>query len=164
MPNIHDSDGSSEVPILVRPITRADAGQVLTIQRAAFVSEAHIYGDPNQPALTQTLEQLEAELRDAKGFVAVQGERVVGAVRARENEGTLQIGRVAVAPDLQGEGIGRKLLDAIENDTDCSEAELFTGSLSEANIELYKDCGYREAERIEQGDGTAQVFMRKRLR
>ncbi|MBW1640069.1 GNAT family N-acetyltransferase [Microbacterium resistens] len=150
--------------IQIRRITPEDAGEVLTLQRAAFVSEALVYRDPDQPALTQTLEQVEAELRDAQGFVAVRANRILGAIRARERDGVLQIGRIAVAPDVQGEGIGRRLLEAIEADTDCAEAELFTGSLSEANIALYTDCGYREAERIDQGDGTAQVFLRKRLR
>ncbi|WP_448720991.1 GNAT family N-acetyltransferase [Microbacterium natoriense] len=150
--------------ITIRPISPSDAGEVLTLQRAAFVSEAQIYGDPDQPALTQSLEELEAELRTAKGVVAVLDRRIVGALRAREGDGLLQIGRIAVAPDVQGEGIGRRLLEAIENDTDCDEAELFTGSLSEANIALYESCGYRRSERIDQGDGTAQVFMRKRLR
>jgi len=148
----------------IRPITPEDAGQVLTLQRAAFVSEAQIYGDPDQPALTQTLAQLAAELRGARGFVATQDGRIVGALRATERDDLLQIGRIAVGPDVQGEGIGGRLLDAIESATTCSEAELFTGSLSEANIALYTSRGYREVERIDQGDGTAQVFLRKRLR
>ncbi len=65
---------------------------------------------------------------------------------------------------MQGEGIGRKLLDAAEKASDARESELFTGSLSEANIRLYESCGYEERERVPQGDGTAQVFLRKRLR
>jgi predicted N-acetyltransferase YhbS len=150
--------------VVIRPISPADAGEVLTVQRAAFVSEAAIYGDPDQPALTQTLAQLEAELQGAKGFVALVDDRIVGAIRATERDDVLQIGRIAVAPDMQGEGIGRRLLDAIEGATECASAELFTGSLSQANIELYTACGYRESERIDQGDGTAQVFMRKTLR
>ncbi len=149
--------------VVIRRIRRSDAGEVLTLQRAAFVSEALIYGDPDQPALTQKLEELEFELRDAQGFVAVIDDRIVGAIRAREADGVLQIGRIAVAPDVQGEGIGRRLLEAVEGDTACAEAELFTGSLSEANLALYESCGYRESDRIDQGDGTAQVFLRKPL-
>jgi len=148
----------------IRPVAPGDAGEVLTIQRAAFASEALIYADPDQPPLTQTLEQLEAELLRAQGFVAVMDGRIVGAIRGRESDGILQIGRIAVAPDMQGEGIGGMLLAAMEEKTSCREAELFTGSLSEANIALYSECGYRETERIDQGDGTAQVFMRKSLR
>ncbi len=150
--------------ITLHPISPDDAGEVLTLQRAAFLSEAQIYGDLQSPALTQTLEQLQAELADADGFVARAGHRIVGAIRARESEGTLLIGRIAIAPDIQGEGIGRLLLEAAEEASGAVEAELFTGSLSEANLRLYERCGYVEAERIDQGDGTAQVFLRKRLR
>lgn len=150
--------------VFLRPIHPADAGEVLTLQRAAFVSEAQIYGDPKQAPLTQTLEELEAELQDAGGFVAMIGDRVVGAIRTRESGDLLQIGRIAIAPDVQGEGIGSKLLAAAEENSACAEAELFTGSLSEANLRLYESSGYRESERIDNGDGTAQIFLRKRLR
>lgn len=145
-------------------ISVADAGEVLTIQRAAFVSEALIYGTVDMPPLTQTLEELEAELADADGWVARIGDRLVGAIRSREVDGVLLIGRIAIAPDMQGEGVGRTLLEAAEEHTTAEWAELFTGSLSEANIRLYERCGYSETERIDHGDGTAQVFMRKHLR
>lgn len=157
-------DEDLESAVVIAPITPDDAGEVLTIQRAAFVSEALIYNDPNMPPLVQTLAELEAELRDADGFVARIGPRLVGAIRTRESDGLLLIGRIAIAPDLQGAGIGRRLLDAAESHSTAMEAELFTGSLSEANIRLYERCGYRESHRIDEGDGTAQVFMRKRLR
>lgn len=149
--------------IRIEPIRASDAGEVLTIQRAAFVSEAQIYGSADMSPLTQTLEQLEAELADAVGWVARRRGRLVGAMRAREQDGLLLIGRIAIAPDVQGEGIGRRLLAAAEAATSAGEAELFTGSLSEANIRLYESCGYRETERVDQGDGTAQIFMRKDL-
>ncbi|AZS37259.1 hypothetical protein CVS47_01893 [Microbacterium lemovicicum] len=158
--SVHAEDPAIEV----RPIGPGDAGEVLTVQRAAFVSEALIYGDPDQPALTQTLAQLEAELVDAGGYVAIVEGRIVGAIRTRERGDVLEIGRIAIAPDQQGGGLGRTLLATAERTTRCRTAELFTGSLSEANIRLYEDCGYEEFERIEQGDGTAQVFLRKRLR
>jgi GNAT superfamily N-acetyltransferase len=64
---------------------------------------------------------------------------------------------------MQGEGIGRALLEAAEQASAAPEAELFTGSLSEANIRLYEACGYVESERIPDGDGTEQVFLRKLL-
>ena len=57
--------------VTVRPIRPEDAGEVLTLQRAAFVQEALIYGTPEMPPLTQTLEELEAELRDNLGCVAL---------------------------------------------------------------------------------------------
>ncbi len=157
-----DADASEQA--LISPISEADAGEVMTLQRAAFVSEAQIYGSADMPPLTQTLEEVRAELADCVGWVARIDGRLVGAIRAREKDGLLLIGRIAIAPDMQGEGIGRMLLGAAEAGTDAVEAELFTGSLSEANIRLYERCGYRQTERVPQADGTDQVFMRKRLR
>ena len=141
----------------------SDAGEILTIQRAAFVSEALIYGNPDMPPLVQTLEEVRAEIEDGEGFVARVGARLVGVIRYRETHDLLLIGRIAIAPDLQGAGIGQALLSAAERRSRAPEAELFTGSLSEANIRLYERCGYRISERVDNGDGTEQVFMRKRL-
>ncbi|MBD7957595.1 GNAT family N-acetyltransferase [Microbacterium sp. Sa4CUA7] len=151
--------------IEVRDIRPEDAGEVLTLQRAAFVNEAIIYGDPDMPPLTQTLEELQAELVDNLGCVALDGARIVGAVRARHDGDLLLIGRIAIAPDQQGRGIGTTLLAAVEQrgrDAGARLAELFTGSLSEANLRLYQREGYTESERVP-GDGSDQVFLQKKL-
>ncbi|WP_404444137.1 GNAT family N-acetyltransferase [Microbacterium marinum] len=152
--------------IEIRPITPADAGEVLTLQRAAFVQEAQIYGSTDMPPLTQTLEELEAELVENLGRVAIDGHRIVGALRARLDGELLLIGRIAIAPDQQGRGVGTQLLAAAEQagkDAGAREAELFTGSLSEANLRLYEREGYTESERISQDGGAEQVFLRKPL-
>jgi GNAT superfamily N-acetyltransferase len=148
---------------VIAALTEADAGEVLTIQRAAFVSEAQIYGSADMPPLTQTLDEVRAELRAGTGLGARVDGRLVGAIRYRVADDLLLIGRIAIAPDVQGEGIGRRLLEAAEEESSAGTAELFTGSLSEANIRLYEACGYEESERIPQGDGTDQVFLRKLL-
>lgn len=155
----------SDEQIEVRDIRPEDAGEVMTLQRAAFVSEALIYGDPDMPPLTQTLEELQAELADNLGCVALDGPRIVGAVRARHDGDLLLIGRIAIAPDQQGRGIGTTLLAAVEQrgrDAGATTAELFTGSLSEANLRLYQREGYTESERVP-GDGSDQVFLQKPL-
>ena len=154
-------DGHPEIQL--SRIAVSDAGEVLTVQRAAFVSEALIYGSADMPALTQTLDAVEAELRDADGWVARVDGRLVGVIRTRQERDLLLIGRIAIAPDMQGFGIGQALLDAAERHCTASEAELFTGSLSEANIRLYEHCGYVESERVPQGDGIDEVYLRKRL-
>lgn len=151
---------------IIRPIGVDDAGEVLTLQRAAFVQEALIYGDPDMPALTQSLDELEAELADNLGCVAVRGTRIVGAARARAVDDLLLVGRIAIAPDVQGGGLGSALLEAVEErgrQSGCRVAELFTGSFSEANIRLYEKLGYRESDRVEQGDGIAEIYLRKDL-
>jgi len=156
----------SHTQIEIRGIRPSDAGEVLTIQRAAFVQEALIYDAVDMPPLTQTLDELRAELAENLGQVALAGPRIVGAVRAVRDGGLLLIGRLAIAPDQQGEGIGSRLLAAVEAagaQAGAAEAELFTGSLSEANLRLYEREGYRETERVPGDGGVEQVFLRKRL-
>ena len=150
--------------IVISAISDADAGEVLTVQRAAFMSEAAIYGSVDMPPLTQTLAELEAELRSESGLTARIDGRLIGAIRFMERDGLLLIGRIAIAPDMQGEGVGRLLLESAEKASSAQIAELFTGSLSESNIRLYEACGYEVHERVPDGDGTEQVFLRKQLR
>ena len=157
---------SDETDVTTRPIEPRDAGEVMTLQRAAFVQEALIYGSPEMPPLTQTLDEVESELRENIGVVALDGTRMIGALRARVDGDLLLVGRIAIAPDRAGEGIGSALLEAVERrgaEAGATEAELFTGSLSEANLRLYERLGYRETQRVPGDDGTAQVFLRKRL-
>ena len=152
--------------LTIRDIRDEDAGEVLTLQRAAFVQEAIIYDSVRMPPLTQTLDELRAELADNLGLVALRGTRMAGAVRARREADLLLVGRLAIAPDLQGLGIGSQLLVAVEDrgrKEGCREAELFTGSLSEANLRLYESLGYHESQRVDGDDGIQQVFLRKPL-
>lgn len=156
----------SSEDLVIRDIRPRDAGEVLTLQRAAFVSEALIYGDPDMPPLTQSLEELESELRENIGCVALRGSRIVGALRGRIDGELLLIGRISIAPDQQGSGVGSALLAAAEERgarAGAREAELFTGSLSAANIRLYEREGYRESQRVDEGGGIEQVFLRKPL-
>jgi hypothetical protein len=56
----------------IRSVTVDDAGELLTLRRAAFVTEAQQYGDPHIPPLTQTLEELEAD-RPRDGVLPLGG-------------------------------------------------------------------------------------------
>ncbi|GAA4603107.1 GNAT superfamily N-acetyltransferase [Actinoplanes octamycinicus] len=135
--------------IVYGPAGPADAGEILTLQRAAYVVEAQLYDDPHLPALTQTLDELTAELAEDHSVKAVLGHRIVGAVRGKLDGPVLRIGRLVVAPDQQGRGVGTRLLAAIEAAAD-GRAEwfaLFTGHLSDGNIRLYQRAGYAETHR-----------------
>lgn len=90
----------------------SSTGELLTLQRAAFVGEAIATGDWEIPALSQSLEDLRAELQD-ESIVPVGawiGERLVASVRIRVDGSRADIGRLCVAPDLQGRGISTALL------------------------------------------------------
>lgn len=159
-----EQQGFLDAPV-ISPLSVADAGEVLTLQRAAYVSEAQLYGDPSLPPLVQTLPELVTELSNSKGYKAIRGSRLVGAVRSVVDGDTLRIGRLAVAPDLQGNGLGTALLAAAESDAgpEVTSATVFTGHLSTGNLRLYERNGYVEVRREEVGPGATLVHLRKPL-
>ena len=139
-------------------------GELLTLQRAAYVTEAQIYDDVRLPALVQTLDELAQELAESRCIAATAGTRLVGAVRSREQDGVLHVGRLVVAPDVQGAGIGSRLLAAAEAATTARTATLFTGHLSAANLRLYGRSGYRETRRERVHSRLELVHLVKELR
>ncbi|TDE29531.1 GNAT family N-acetyltransferase [Actinomadura sp. 6K520] len=156
----------SEPSVAVERAGPRDAGEVLTVQRAAYVAEAQLYGDPFIPPLVESAEQLRKVLAsDAVVLKAVLDGRLVGAVRAQFSEHTCLIGRLVVVPDLQGRGIGRRLLAALEDEVTgrADACVLFTGHLSEANLRLYRRAGYSETHRERVAAHLTLVHMRKPL-
>lgn len=138
----------------------ADAGELLTLQRAAYASEAQLYGDPFLPALTQTLEELREELGGFAIGIRHNG-RLIAALRWRIDGDTAHIGRITVAPDLQGMGLGTRLLREAEQRSGAESFELFTGHLSAANLRLYEREGYVQAMRMPLREGVELIYLRK---
>ena len=150
--------------VTIQVVTDEEAGELLTLRRAAFVSEAQIYGDPNIPPLTQTLRELRDDLA-ADGVITLgarAGHRLVGSIRVVIEETKATLGRLAVAPDLQGKGIGTQLLLAIlphlpEN---IEEIWVFTGQDSVQNLAMYAKQGYEHQYDRTAGDLTYAYLRR----
>ncbi len=154
------------VTLSTRTLRVEDAGEVLTLQRAAYVPEARRYGDPDLPPLVQSLDEVRAELArpDVIGLGVRDDGRLVAAVRLRVDASVAHLGRLVVAPDRQGLGIGTGLLAACERmlPPEVGEIRLFTGSRSEATIRLYERQGY--VRQYETAEGTHDlVHLTKRL-
>jgi ribosomal protein S18 acetylase RimI-like enzyme len=90
---------------------------------------------------------------------------VVGLIVLIEADDVLLVENVAVDPDRQGEGIGRRLLDHAEErarEAGIDTLTLYTHEKMAENQELYARLGYEETERRRE-QGFSRVFMRKRL-
>ena len=126
------------------PAVRGDAGELLTLQRACWVQEALANDMLDIPALHESLADVEASLDDWAYFVVRSAGRLVGAVRGRLEGDHWDIGRVMVAPDLQGRGLGRALLEHIQGvaPAEASSYVLFTGANSSDNQRMYKKAGF----------------------
>ena len=156
----------SSADLEIRPVTVDAAGELLTLRRAAFVTEAQQYGDPHIPPLTQTLGELKADLQ-AEGVITLgawSGHRLVGSIRVLVEGTKATLGRFAVAPDLQNKGVGTRLLMAILPylPDGIEEVWVFTGRDSLQNIEFYEKQGYEHQHDRTAGDLT-YAYLRKIL-
>jgi GNAT superfamily N-acetyltransferase len=145
-------------------ITADEAGELLTVRRAAFVTEAQLYGDPNLPALTQSLTELVADI-DRPDVVTLggwMGHRLVGSIRVELEAERATLGRLAVVPDLQGRGIGTQLLMAVLQylPEQTKEVWVFTGQDSKQNISMYAKHGYEHQYDQHTGDLTYAYLRR----
>ncbi|MDX8147087.1 GNAT family N-acetyltransferase [Lentzea sp. BCCO 10_0061] len=121
------------------------AGEVMTIQRAAYLQEARRYGAWDLPPLVETLDEIRKHLEDGTPALgAFDGQRLVGSVRSRVDGERMEVARLSVAPDVQGAGAGRKLLQAISEHAPeaVKVVWLFTGAESDGNIRFYESAGF----------------------
>ena len=150
-------------PFQITYATLDDAAAILELQKRAYQSEARLYNDSTLPPLTQTLVELLDEYGTSVFLKAMEGDRLVGSVRACETDGLCQIGRLIVDPRTQGCGVGTTLMRHIEAAFPQARVfELFTGSRSEGNLRLYERLGYTRTREKVVSPTVTLVFMEKR--
>ena len=138
----------------------ADVGELWVLMRACWVEEAHANPGVLIPALHESLEDVRDWLGRSTVLVAHARGRLVGAVLGRREGEEWYVGRLMVAGDLAGRGLGRRLLELVESmaPDDATGFCLVTGAGSVRNLRMYKRAGYRLAGEIEPG----VVRLRKR--
>jgi ribosomal protein S18 acetylase RimI-like enzyme len=151
---------------VIEEASDADADEILALQKLAYQSEARIYDDDTIPPLHQTLEEMRGDIARMAVLKATEEGRIVGSVRARlDDRATCHIGRLIVAPDSQGRGLGQRLMRAIEERfVEAARYELFTGHRSERNLHLYRKLGYQVFREEPLGSRVTMVFLEKRGR
>ncbi|MGH3095169.1 MAG: GNAT family N-acetyltransferase [Streptosporangiales bacterium] len=122
----------------------ADLAELLVLQRCCWVQEAIANDTLQIAALHETAADLAAWAATWRVWCVRRNGRLVAAVRAHADEPSWEIGRLMVAPDLAGNGVGRWLLDYAENQAPpgVTRFVLSTGRFSDRNIALYQRAGY----------------------
>ena len=149
------------MPVVLRRAVEADAGEILTLQRAAYVTTAQLYRDPFLPPLLETCQEVAEAIRSDVVLAAVDGHRIVGSARVRTEGSVGHLGRLVVAPDRSGARLGVRLVKAIQEHAPPSvrRFELFTGALSVRHIALYWLLGFEEFDRRFSDEGIELVYM-----
>jgi len=135
---------------------KEDLTKILELQKIAYISEAELHNDYSIQPLTQTIEELEKEFENCIILKLIDNNKIVGSIRAYQKDNRVFIGKLIVHPDFQNKGYGTKLLNEIETYFECKTFELFTSSISEKNLYLYKKNGYKE---IKQERGLGDIMF-----
>ena len=138
-----------------------DLPEILDLQKLAFHENAMRYNDFNIPPLTQTIDELTRESKSHVILKAVIDNKIIGSVRSCQKDDYAYIGRLIVHPDYQNQGIGRRLMIAIENEFDVPKYKLTTGHLDDKNIELYSKLGYKIGEKEKISENLYFIHMEK---
>ena len=145
----------------IRSAAPADVDGTRACVDAAYRHYIHRIGKPPGPMLADYA----AAVRDHQVWVAEHGGRIAGVLVLIPGDGYILLDNIAVHPDSQGRGIGRRLLDLADREAarqGFPELRLYTHQLMTENIDLYRRIGWEETGRGEQ-DGYSRVFFRKRL-
>ncbi len=104
-------------------------------------------------------------IRSHEVWVLVDGGWIVGVIELIPRDDHLWIDNVAIEPERQGSGLGRRLLRHAEDRARAlgvGEIRLVTNERFVANIAMYERIGYVETQRQPVG-GTNVVHFRKPL-
>lgn len=163
------------VRVRIRAAEAAEAGELFVLQRAAFVAEGQRYDRIDLPPLRDTPDDVRRALADPATVVLVaeatdeahgRPGRLLGSARMDVDDarGVGLVGRIVVAPDVEGRGLGSRLLEAVHQQAAqrrLTSLELFTGAGSERNLRLYRRHGYVDAEERHDDLGIRLIVLRR---
>ena len=148
--------------IVIVRAAQDDLAAILALQKCAFVSEAEIYGACCVAPLSQTIDEIRDEFATKTFLKALRGSALIGSVRASDENGVVHIEKLIVHPDCQNQGVGRRLMQAVE--AAFPQARIFrlmTGHKSLKNIQLYQKLGYHISRSEKISDTIFFVHMEK---
>ena len=143
-------------------VEKIDLKQILELQYLAYQSEAKLLDNFEIPPLKQTYEEVEHEYAKGLFLKAIDDEgKIIGSVRSYIENNTAYIGKLIVLPEKQSQGIGTKLICAIEKECPAMRYEIFTSDKSLRTIRLYEHLGYIRFKEQRISEKLNLVFLEK---
>lgn len=147
--------------LTIRRATMADAPVVREITDLAYARYVPLLGRKPQPMTGDH----HAMIVEHGVWLLVDEEGPLGVLELIAEPGCMLVYNVAVRPEHQKQGLGRRLLDWAERETARAghdRIRLYTNALMEDNLRLYARLGYDETGR-EPYMGSTLVHMAKRV-
>jgi ribosomal protein S18 acetylase RimI-like enzyme len=143
----------------IRPARTEDSPAITECVAAAYRHYIARIGKPPGPMLDDYREVIQQH----HVLVLTEGTNIIGVLVLIRQLHSLLVDNVAVHPDYQRKGLGRKLMALAEAEAHrlgLTTVTLYTNEHMTENIELYKRLGYTETERKAE-QGYHRVYMRK---
>jgi len=147
---------------VIRPAAPTDCAAVEAVVEAAYSPYIARIGKKPGPMLDDYA-RLIAE--GAVSVIAEPGGAIAAIIVLLAKLDHLLLDNIAVRPDRQGRGLGRRLMAFAESEArrlGRTELRLYTHAMMTENIALHRRLGFVETGRGRQ-NGYDRVFMRKRL-
>jgi N-acetylglutamate synthase-like GNAT family acetyltransferase len=145
----------------IRRGSEEDVPAIERIVRAAYQHYIPRIGKPPGPMT----DDYHARVASGNVWVLVLDDEIVGLVVLVAEPDSMLLENVAIAPEKQGWGLGRRLIEFAETRArQCGyrEIELYTNELMHENLAWYARLGYRQtSHRLD--SGFKRVFMSKTL-
>jgi GNAT superfamily N-acetyltransferase len=141
------------------------ADEIHRLTQAAFAPYGHL--DPPSGALQESVSQAVTDLASGGGAIAELDGRPVGCLRWRlAASGDLHVRRVAVEPELQGQGVGSALMAWAEQEArqrGCQGVSVGVRIALPGNVAFYRKAGYEVTgeHRHDGYDRTTWLALRK---
>ncbi len=146
---------------MVRTGLDSDTQAVQEVVCAAYSHYVPRIGKPPGPMLDDYAQRI----ADDQTWVLEDAGRIVGILVLEETPSGFLLDNIAVLPECQGKGYGRRLIEFAEAEArrrGFGEIHLYTHALMTENIALYQRIGFVETRRVSE-KGYDRVYMTKRL-
>jgi ribosomal protein S18 acetylase RimI-like enzyme len=146
---------------MIRPARPGEAEALRDVVHAAYRHYIPRIGKPPGPML----DDYAARIADGQAWVLEDAGRIAGILVLEETPEGFLLDNIAVAPEGQGKGYGRALIEFAEAEArrrGFVEIRLYTHELMTENIALYTRIGFVETHRISE-KGYDRVYMTKQL-
>jgi GNAT superfamily N-acetyltransferase len=144
-----------------RPARPDEAPALRDLVRAAYAKYVPRLGREPAPMLDDYAARIEA----GQAFVLKEGDALVGALILEDEPDALMLYNIAVSPDAQGQGLGRRLIAFTEAEArrrGYGLLKLYTNEKMVENVAMYPRLGFTETHRGSEA-GHRRVYFEKRL-
>jgi len=146
----------------MRTATPADADDVLRLTREAYAKWIPLIGREPKP---MNADYALAVVQHRIDLLFLEG-ALAGLIEMVDEDDALLVENVAIAPALQGRGLGSRLMlhaESLARAAGRRRVRLYTNQRFAENIRLYRSLGYVLTGEEDLGAGTIRVDMAKSL-